>query len=67
MLRSRIMPSHAILQLCFQACFVLMSSSVFSRTDTTTDSERFYSSILELFDDIEEKAEVDDLLVWWNR
>jgi hypothetical protein len=32
-----------------------------------TDSERFYNSVLELFDDIDEKEEVDDLLVWWNR
>jgi hypothetical protein len=51
----------------FQARFNLTSSSVFSRTDTTTDSERFYGSILELFNDAEEKAEVDDLLLWWNR
>ena len=50
-----------------QARFSLSSSSVFSRTDTLTDSERFYNSILELFDDAEEKEEVDDLLVWWNR
>jgi hypothetical protein len=40
---------------------------VFSRTDTSTDSERFYNSVLELFDDIEEREEVDELLVWWNR
>jgi len=32
-----------------------------------TDSERFYTSILELFDDVEEKNEIDDLLTWWNR
>lgn len=40
---------------------------MFSRTDTTTDSERFYNSVLELFDDDKEKEEVEDLLVWWNR
>jgi hypothetical protein len=40
---------------------------VFSRTDITTDSERFYNSILELFDDDEEKDEVNDVLGWWNR
>jgi hypothetical protein len=40
---------------------------VFSRTDSVTDSERFYNSILELFDDVDEREEVDDLLVWWNR
>jgi hypothetical protein len=51
----------------WQTRFALSSSSVFSRTDTITDSERFCNSILELFDDVEEKAEVEDLLVWWNR
>ncbi len=40
---------------------------MFSRTDSVTDSERFYNSILELFDDIDEREEIDDLLVWWNR
>jgi hypothetical protein len=50
-----------------QARFALSSSSVFSRTDTQTDSERFYNSVLELFEDIEEREEVEDLLVWWNR
>ncbi|KAG1850272.1 hypothetical protein C8R48DRAFT_750143 [Suillus tomentosus] len=32
-----------------------------------TDSERFYNSILEIFEDPDEKQEVDDLTVWWNR
>jgi hypothetical protein len=32
-----------------------------------TDSERFYSSVLELFEDVEEREEVEDLIVWWNR
>jgi hypothetical protein len=50
-----------------QTRFALSSSSVFSRTDTSTDSERFYNSVLELFDDIEEREEVEELLVWWNR
>jgi hypothetical protein len=40
---------------------------VFSRTDTTSDSERFYNSVLDLFDDADEKEEVGDLLMWWNR
>ena len=39
----------------------------FSRTDTVTDSERFYNSILDLFKDVEENEEVNDLLLWWNR
>ncbi|KAG1789484.1 uncharacterized protein HD556DRAFT_1433656 [Suillus plorans] len=44
-----------------------ISSSVFSRTDTTTDSENVYHSLLDLFEDPEESKEVDDLLTWWNR
>jgi len=40
---------------------------VFSRTDTATDSERFYNSVLDLFEDPEEKEEVNDLITWWNR
>ena len=51
----------------FQVRFGLCSSPVFSRTDTATDSERFYNSVLDLFEDPEEKDEVNDLLVWWNR
>jgi hypothetical protein len=47
--------------------FALSSSAVFSRTDTITDSEHFYASILDLFDDVDEKVEVEDLLVWWNQ
>jgi hypothetical protein len=51
----------------FQARFALSSSPVFSRTDTITDSERFYNSILDLLDDPDEVNEVDDLITWWNR
>ena len=40
---------------------------IFSRTDLLTDSERFYTSIIELLDDPDEKDEVDELLAWWNR
>lgn len=47
--------------------FSLSSSPVFSRTDTTTDSERFYNSVVELFGDPEETEEVNELLTWWNR
>jgi Family of unknown function (DUF6698) len=45
----------------------LSSAAVFSRTDTVTDSEHFYSSILDLFEDADEKEDVNALLVWWNR
>ena len=51
----------------YQVRFALSSSSVFSRTDKTTDSERFYDSVLEYFEDVDEKEGVDELLVWWNR
>ncbi|KAG1886261.1 hypothetical protein F4604DRAFT_1878077 [Suillus subluteus] len=47
--------------------FALSSSSVFSRTDTTTDSETFYHSLLDLFEDPDESKEVNELLTWWNR
>jgi hypothetical protein len=50
-----------------QVRFALSSSPVFSRTDLVTDSERFYNSVLDLFEDIEERAEVDELITWWNR
>ncbi|KAG1862623.1 hypothetical protein F4604DRAFT_1882268 [Suillus subluteus] len=50
-----------------QVRFALSSSSVFSRTDTTTDSETFYHSLLDLFEDPDECNEVDELLTWWNR
>ena len=46
---------------------MLSSLPVFSRTDTVTDSEKFYNLILDLFEDTEEKEEVDNLLMWWNR
>ncbi|KIM56133.1 hypothetical protein SCLCIDRAFT_29841 [Scleroderma citrinum Foug A] len=50
-----------------QARFALTSAQVFSRTDLVTDSERFYTSILELLDDPQDKGEVDQLMAWWNR
>ncbi|KAG1852374.1 hypothetical protein C8R48DRAFT_749840 [Suillus tomentosus] len=50
-----------------QVRFALSSSSVFSRTDTTTDSETFYHSLLDLLEDPEEYKEIDELLTWWNR
>ena len=39
---------------------------IFCRSDTATDSERFYLSVLELLNDIEELKEVNDLLDWWS-
>ena len=50
-----------------QVRFALCSSPVFSRTDTITDSERFYNTVLDLFEDVEEREEVNDLQTWWNQ
>ncbi|TFK27541.1 hypothetical protein FA15DRAFT_560127, partial [Coprinopsis marcescibilis] len=50
-----------------QVRFALSSASVFSRTDRETDSETFYTSLLELLEDPEEKKEIKELLDWWNR
>ncbi|EGO02446.1 hypothetical protein SERLA73DRAFT_119705 [Serpula lacrymans var. lacrymans S7.3] len=47
-------------------CFALSLSPVFSHTDTVTDSERFYSTVLNLLNEPEERDEVNSLLVWWN-
>ena len=49
---------------CLQVQFALSLSPVFSRMDTITDSERFYNSVLDLLDDIEEQEQVNDLLTW---
>ena len=49
-----------------QLCFTLSSSLVFCRSDTMTDSEQFYESVLDFLDDPKEKEEVGDLLNWWN-
>jgi Family of unknown function (DUF6698) len=50
-----------------QVRFALTSSPVFSKGDKVTDSERFYNSVLDLFNDPDEKAEVDEILTWWNQ
>ncbi|KAG1853247.1 hypothetical protein C8R48DRAFT_749662 [Suillus tomentosus] len=50
-----------------QVRFALSSLSVFSRTDTVTDSENFYHSILDLLEDPDESEEVVDLMMWWTR
>jgi len=59
--------SASIAYVATQVRFALSSSPVFSRTDTVTDSERFYNTVLDLFEDIEERQEVNDLHTWWNR
>ena len=31
------------------------------------DSEHFYNSVLDYFEDVDEQQEVQELLIWWNR
>ncbi|KAG1763204.1 hypothetical protein EV702DRAFT_1182809 [Suillus placidus] len=57
----------SIAYIATQVQFTLTSLSVFSRTDTATNSETFYHSLLDLLEDPEESKEVNELLVWWNR
>ncbi|KAJ3546955.1 hypothetical protein NMY22_g1848 [Coprinellus aureogranulatus] len=45
-----------------QVRFALSSASIFCRTDKETDSETFYTSVLEVFEDPEEQDEVKDLI-----
>ena len=54
------------LTLVNQVQFSLSLSPVFSRTDTVTDSEKFYNLIIELCDDPKEHEEINKLLTWWN-
>ncbi|KAG1788774.1 uncharacterized protein HD556DRAFT_1433969 [Suillus plorans] len=52
--------------IAMQVRFSLSSSSVFSRTNTVTDSENFYHSILDLLEDPYKSEEVGDLMMWWT-
>ncbi|KAJ3525548.1 hypothetical protein NMY22_g10525 [Coprinellus aureogranulatus] len=47
--------------------FSLSSASTFSRSDTTTDSQRFYNTIVDFLEMEEEEESVSDLLAWWNQ
>ena len=49
-----------------QVRFALSTSSIFSKTDTVTDSERFYNTMLDLFNLADKKKDINDLLTWWN-
>ncbi|KAG1850949.1 hypothetical protein C8R48DRAFT_612932, partial [Suillus tomentosus] len=59
--------SASVAYVATQIQFALCSSSVFSRTDTVTDSETFYHSLLDLLEDPDERREVTELLLLWNR
>lgn len=50
-----------------QVRFALSSAGVFSRTDSETDSETFYTSVIELLEDPQEQDEVRPLMLWWNQ
>ncbi|KAF6756910.1 hypothetical protein DFP72DRAFT_846283 [Ephemerocybe angulata] len=50
-----------------QVRFALTSSATFSRTDLETDSETFFTSVLECLEDPREQDEVKPLLAWWNQ
>jgi hypothetical protein len=56
-------------QIVLQVRFALSSSSVFSKSDMATDSERFYLSILEVLEgeDLEEQEDWRALKQWWNK
>ncbi|KAI0055207.1 hypothetical protein BV25DRAFT_1873190 [Artomyces pyxidatus] len=59
--------SASIAYVATQVRFALSSASMFSRTDIVMDSERFYNSVFELFEDVDEYHEVNSLITWWNR
>ncbi|KAG1758510.1 hypothetical protein EDD22DRAFT_956795 [Suillus occidentalis] len=54
----------SIAYIAMQVRFTLSSLSVFSQTDTTTDSETFYHSLLDLLEDPDESKENEELLTW---
>ncbi|KAG1762159.1 hypothetical protein EV702DRAFT_1183121 [Suillus placidus] len=60
------MTKGSLAYIATQVRFSLSSSSVFSRTDTVTDSENFYHSILDLLEDPDKTEEVADLMTWWT-
>ncbi|KZP19818.1 hypothetical protein FIBSPDRAFT_955085 [Athelia psychrophila] len=46
--------------------FSLSSQTTFSRSNCVTDSERFYNTIMDLFSEVRELGEINDLAAWWN-
>lgn len=53
--------------LFLQVRFSISLLSMFSRTNTVTNSENFYHSILDLLEDPDESKEVTDLMTWWTQ
>ncbi|PSR74290.1 hypothetical protein PHLCEN_2v9959, partial [Hermanssonia centrifuga] len=60
-------PIPSLAYVATQVRFALTSAATFSRSDYITDSESFYTSIVELLEDPEELEHVNSLLTWWNR
>ncbi|KAG1827667.1 hypothetical protein EV424DRAFT_1471490 [Suillus variegatus] len=50
-----------------QVRFSISLLSMFSCTNTVTNSENFYHSILDLLEDPDESKEVTDLMTWWTQ
>ncbi|KAF7972040.1 hypothetical protein HWV62_19169 [Athelia sp. TMB] len=50
-----------------QVQFALSSHSVFSRSNCVTDTEQSYNTCMDLFLDKDDLAEINMLLLWWNR
>ncbi|KZP21867.1 hypothetical protein FIBSPDRAFT_910647 [Athelia psychrophila] len=46
--------------------FAMSSSACFSRTDYVTDSEKFYKTVMELFNDTRARTRMNELKTWWN-
>ncbi|KZP03248.1 hypothetical protein FIBSPDRAFT_727103 [Athelia psychrophila] len=46
--------------------FSLSSQTTFARSNCITDSERFYNTIMDLFLDVRELGEINELTAWWN-
>ncbi|RDB18284.1 hypothetical protein Hypma_000648 [Hypsizygus marmoreus] len=57
----------SIAYIATQVRFALSCASQFSRTDTVTDSETFYLTLLDVLEDIDERDNVGELIKWWNR
>lgn len=57
----------SIAYIATQVRFALSDAAQFCRSDYDTDSETFYTSLLDLLEDPEEEEEVTALIAWWNK
>ncbi|KAG6905698.1 hypothetical protein DXG01_001203 [Tephrocybe rancida] len=56
----------SIVYIATQVRFALSSAAVWSRSDKVTDSENFYTSLLNTLEDPLNNTHVNDLLKWWD-